>query len=288
MNEGKSVLIIGGDIRQLYMAKLLETNGFDVRLYGLPQDKAECETDLKSALKSSEIIVLPLPATKNERNVTAMVPVKESFDEILNMISGKIVFAGIISKGAEAKLKKNGNTVFDYFRREDVTMLNAVPTVQGILKNIIENVDYTIHSSQCAVFGFGRIGRLTASVLSALGANVTICVRKSGDIAAAKVYGYKACYICDFSKISDSVDIIVNTIPNPVIDKDILALLKKECLIIDVASAPFGVDFAFAKEIGLKALQCSSLPGKVAPKTAGEIIGNAIINTLNEEGFMID
>lgn len=288
MNEGKSLLIIGGDIRQLYMAELLKKSGFDVRLYGLPQDKAECESDLKSAIKSSGIIVLPLPVTKDEKKVTSMVPIKESFDEILNLISGKIVFGGMISKGAEGKLKKNGNTVYDYFRREDVTMLNAVPTVQGILKNIFENIEYTIHSSNCAVFGFGRIGRLTASALSSLGANVTVCVRKSGDIAAAKVYGYKACYIRDFCKTSDSADIIVNTIPYPIIDKPILALLKKECLIIDVASAPFGVDFAYAKELGINALQCSSLPGKVAPKTAGEIIGNAVINTLNEEGIMRD
>ena len=66
------------------------------------------------------------------------------------------------------------------------------------------------------------------------------------------------------------------------IDRKILENVKSDCLVIDVASAPFGTDFATAYELGINAIQCPSLPGKVAPKTAGRIIADGIINMMKE------
>ena len=66
------------------------------------------------------------------------------------------------------------------------------------------------------------------------------------------------------------------------INNKILESVREDCLIIDVASSPFGTDFARAYELGLNAIQCSSLPGKVAPKTAGKIIADGILNIIKE------
>ena len=60
--------------------------------------------------------------------------------------------------------------------------------------------------------------------------------------------------------------------------------LKPGCLVIDLASAPGGVDFAAAEELGVKAIQALSLPGKVAPVTAALAIKAAIYNILTELG----
>ncbi len=289
MNENNTILIIGGDSRQLYMSDYLESQGFETMIYGLPEIRRACVKDLRSAASESRIVVLPLPVTKNEKSVYSVSVLKESLEDIISAVGvGKIVFGGMISRSTEAKLKKNSNKVYDYFKREDVTAMNAVPTVQGIIKIITENIDYTVHSSRISVFGYGRIGKLAAQVLSSLGADVTVCVRKSGDLAAARVGGYSSCAINEFEKIADRFDIIVNTVPAQVINKSVLSKLRPDCLIIDVASAPFGTDFAAAYELGIKALQCPSLPGKVAPKTAGEIIAKGIINTLREEELLND
>ena len=83
--------------------------------------------------------------------------------------------------------------------------------------------------------------------------------------------------------IANEFDILVNTIPSVVIDRRILENLNKNCMIIDVASAPYGVDYACAGELSINAMQCPSLPGKIVPKTAGEIIGNAINKIIKEE-----
>ncbi len=286
MQKSKNIIIIGGDSRQLYMADYFENAGFNVSVYGLPEKGRKCVSDIKSAINQSEIIVLPLPATKDGKFITSQIPMRESIDEITACINeNHFVFAGMISKGLEAKILKKTNRIFDYFKREDVTIKNTIPTAQGILKTMIDNIEYTIHSSKCAVFGYGRVARVTADILSSIGADVTVCVRKSSDIATAEIKGLSGCLISDFHTISHKFDIIINTVPSVVINRRILENVRTDCLIIDVASAPYGTDFAAAFELGLNAVQCPSLPGKVAPKTAGKIIADAIISILKEEDY---
>lgn len=286
MQNKNNILLIGGDKRQLYMADYLENQGFNVSVYGFRDNGRKCVENIKSAIADADIIILPLPATKDGKYFTSTVPMKESIDDIIsNIKENQLVFAGMISKGLEAKILKKTDKIFDYFKREEVTMKNTVPTAQGILKTMIDNIEYTIHSSRCAIFGYGRVAKVTADILHSIGADVTVCVRKYGDIAAAEVRGLSGCMISEFYKISQDFDIIINTVPTVVIDRKILENVRSDCLIIDVASAPYGTDFAAAYELGLNAMQCPSLPGKVAPKTAGTIIADAVINILKEENY---
>ena len=51
---------------------------------------------------------------------------------------------------------------------------------------------------------------------------------------------------------------------------------------IDLASAPGGVDHQAAEELGIRVIPALSLPGRVAPKTAGEIIKETIYHMMEE------
>ncbi len=286
MKKADNFLIIGGDIRQLYTADYLEKFGKTVSVYALPEEKRKCIANIKSEIGRYDALVFSLPLTKDNKYPFTIVPIKETLDEIIaNVAENQLVFSGMMGKGFEAKFKNRGAKTFDYFKREDVTVMNTVPTAQGILKIILENIDYTVHSAKCAIFGYGRVAKVTAETLSSLGAEVTVCVRKGSDISLAKVNGINGCLISDFYRYADKYDIMINTVPSMVIDRRILEKARKDCLLIDVASAPFGTDFASAYELGINAMQCSSLPGKVAPKTAGKIIADGIINILKEEGY---
>lgn len=278
------ILIIGGDSRQLYMADYLESNGCEVMIYALPEKNRECVHNLGEAVKSSDVIIFPLPVSKDGKNIFAITPHGITVENAIRYINeNHIVFGGMIDKSTNQKLLKKTDKINDYFRDEEVTLRNTIPTVQGILKIIIDNIEYTVCGCRIAVFGYGRTGKLTAETLKALGAKVTVCARKKADIVSARVRGMRGCYISDFHNQANEIDIIVNTIPSVIINRSILENLNRNCLIIDVASAPYGTDFAVASELGINAMQCPSLPGKIAPKTAGEIIANAIINTLKEE-----
>lgn len=75
---------------------------------------------------------------------------------------------------------------------------------------------------------------------------------------------------------------IFNTVPVLLFSRDILQRMDRSTLLIDLASKPGGVDFTAAAELQLKTIWALSLPGRVAPKSAGFIIKNAILNMLKE------
>ena len=56
----------------------------------------------------------------------------------------------------------------------------------------------------------------------------------------------------------------------------LLEKINKDCLIIDLASKPGGVDFDKAKELGIKTNWALGLPGKVAAKTAAKYMKRII------------
>ena len=69
-----------------------------------------------------------------------------------------------------------------------------------------------------------------------------------------------------------------------VLDRQTLEQARPDTVIIDLASKPGGVDFEAAKELGLNVIWALSLPGKVAPITAGKIITDTILNIIGELG----
>lgn len=75
---------------------------------------------------------------------------------------------------------------------------------------------------------------------------------------------------------------IFNTVPALVLDETVLKGLPQETLVIDLASRPGGTDFEAAKRLRTRVVWALSLPGKVAPMTAGEIIADTICNILEE------
>ena len=63
-----------------------------------------------------------------------------------------------------------------------------------------------------------------------------------------------------------------------------LESINPDCLLIEIASAPFGIDFQCAKEKAFNVIKAGSLPGKVAPESAGEIIGRSILPIIRARG----
>lgn len=290
MKEPKRFLIIGGDVRQIYLAQALNEKGFIANTYGfnnieninIPRFEYK---NLKQAIDYSDAIILPLPMTRDGKKINC--PFSEQ-DILIEDISCYLnpehtVFGGMINKDFEDLAKERGIKVFDYFKREELIVKNAVPTAEGVLKVIMDELPITINGSKIAVTGFGRTSKVLVKMLNCLGADTTVVARNYGQLAFAEIEGCRPVTFSDFDKASMKLDIIVNTVPDLVLDEQILRTLKKDCLIIEIASAPYGVDFDKAKELGIRVILTGSLPGKVAPKTAGEIVSDAIQNIIKEE-----
>lgn len=77
-------------------------------------------------------------------------------------------------------------------------------------------------------------------------------------------------------------DVIINTIPYMVLDSEVLEEVKKDALVIDLASNPGGVDKVAIKEKQIKFVWALSLPGKIAPVTSAEFIKETLYNVVKE------
>ena len=138
------------------------------------------------------------------------------------------------------------------------------------------------------VVGYGRIGKLLADLLHLMGANVTVAARKETDLALARMHGCQTNLIREKNdrsvlSLSTQYHVILNTVPVCLFDEDTLRTMEAETVLIDLASAPGGIDYDAANRLGLKTIVALSLPGQVAPITAGEIIGDLILSHLRKE-----
>ena len=161
-------------------------------------------------------------------------------------------------------------------------MANAVPTAEGAVQLAMEHLPITIHGSRVLVIGFGRVGRLTAQRFQALGARVSVAARRYDQLAWAQAMGFGGEHLAHLKGWLCGYDLIVNTVPAQVLGIEELEDVKLDCLILDLASKPGGVDLGAAGKLGLTVIWALSLPGKVAPVTAGAAIRDTVYNMLRE------
>ena len=162
------------------------------------------------------------------------------------------------------------------FEIETVAVKNAVPTAEGAIMTAMEESEKTLFGSDNLILGYGRCGKILAHTLKGLGANVSVSYRKQLDLAYISAYNYNPIKFDDIEKVIGKYDFIFNTIPALVLNKKVLNCVSKNATIIDIAQAPGGVDYNYARSIGLRALYCPGLPGRIAPVTAAEILKEAV------------
>lgn len=280
--KDNTFLILGGDNRSLYLGEYLENQGFKVCYYAF--NHTECYSSLEEAMNSSDVIVLPLPFTRDR--LTLNTPL---FDEVVLisdivalLSSKKMVFGGQLPKSFCEELESRNCSYCDYFLLDELAIYNAVPTAEGVVQVLIEELPITVHGMKCAVLGYGRVGKVLAETLSSLGADVTVFARKQSAFAEIYAASMKYKHFEALTTEINDFDAVINTVPVKILGNAQLSKLNPECVLVEVASAPFGIDFQSAKEKAFKVVKAGSLPGRVAPKTAGEIIGRSILPMIKE------
>jgi len=280
------ISIIGGDLRIVKLAEMLIEEGVDVYSYGLEKadisDLNKCES-LEKAINKSKIVLGPIPFSSNAKIInTPFSEQKILVEDILNQLSGKTLIAGAIKQDVYELASEKDIKVIDILKREELAVLNAVSTAEGTIKIAIEETLKNLHGSNILVLGFGRIGKILSNMLKGLGAKVACEARRNSDLAWIKAYGYEPIPISNLKENLNRFDVIINTIPYIILDKDNLENVKKDALVIDLASNPGGVDREAIKEKQIKFIWALSLPGKVAPVTSAEFIKETLYNIFNE------
>lgn len=279
--------VIGGDLRAAYLAGELAADGYKVITTGLDgADLPPCVTGCTNpmqAISLADCVVLPLPVTAEGGALNAPFSrMRMTLEQVLSAVRpDQYLVGGNIADGVRHEVEARGLRIDDYFAREELAVQNAIPTAEGAVQLAMEELPITLHGAHCLVTGYGRVARTLAHLLVAIGAQVTVAVRKCADTAWAQAAG------CDTADIRHLItagdfDVIFNTVPALLFTREVLEPMPRDTLLIDLASRPGGVDFAAAADAQIKTIWALSLPGRVAPKSAGLIIKNTILNMVKE------
>ena len=285
----KKIVILGGDDRERTLLSSLQESGAQIQVLGHPFNNSNGDWEVITSLAEidfdADALIAPMTGVDEEYKI------KKTFveDEILlgadffaKFQPQTKFFIGFAKPKIKEWCEKYNLDLIELAALDELAILNAIPTAEGAINEAIKHSQITLHNNNSFVLGLGRVGLTIARMLKGMGSNTFGVARKPKDLARALEMGLEAVSFKELEQQISQADFIFNTVPALVLDRGILSNLKPETVIIDVASAPGGTDFEAAKDLGISAHLALGLPGKVAPKSAGEILGDIIPRFIEE------
>ncbi len=242
------ILICGNGAREKYLAELCPTRGHATPDHG-PWDMA----------------VLPLPISYLSEEMADQLPREQ-----------KIV-CGLTDAAFDKLAEKRGWKLLRVLKDEIYTQENAALTAEGALFTAVARMNRALRGAKCLVIGYGRIGKALTRLLWSMGAAVTVAARREESRQEA---GENSVSIGEIPAVLPRMDAVFNTVPAPVLGEEELRHVRPQCVLIDLASAPYGVDMDAAEALGLRAFLESGLPGRYCPLSAAE----TLLNYMEREG----
>lgn len=166
-------------------------------------------------------------------------------------------------------------------REESFLRENACLTAEGALVAAASRAPFALLGSVCLVVGYGRIGAALVDRLVGLGAKPVVYSRRAEGRLRAMARGAQA--VESLPQALAQANFVFSTPPDLLLTKDVLQYARKEARIVDLASAPYGVDLAAAQEMGLEAWRESGVPGRYCPDSAAEALERAVKAVIDRE-----
>lgn len=232
--------IEGGDARAAHLKEIAAERGHRISEEG-PWDFA----------------VLSLPRTGISAEMAERLP------------PGQRVVCGMLSEMDEMLAREKGWRLFCVLGDGRYAWENAVLTAEGALYAAMRETAFALSRARCAVIGYGRIGKSLTDMLRGLGAQVTVAARRQESRAAA---GPGSIPIEELPLHFPELQVLFNTVPARVIPAEWLKKMKRDALLIELASPPYGLDPAAAREMGLHMLIEGGVPGRYCPRSQAECL----------------
>ena len=285
----RSILaVVGGDARQIALANMLAAEGSTVYCSGFEHSAQQlvgvASTDPLTAVLMADIVILPMPPTRDGQTLSAPLSTYriELNDDFCAALVGKAVFVGMAEKLRRISPAFAQLNLFDYGASEAFLLRNAQATAEGALAEIISYCPRTISCSRILITGCGRITGYLAPMLRALGGEVSVAARRPSDRAKITALGMHALSFGRAARRAKEFNIIVNTVPARVLDVHFIEGLSPDALLMELASAPGGIDREACDVRNIRVVQAPGLPGKYSPLTTAEIIKETVMSILEE------
>lgn len=287
------IAVLGGDRRMDFAACELARLGFDVRQWGRRQedDAVAFSQCAREWFADVDVLMLPLPTSVDGTHLhTPLCGSEEGLrmETLVSIAPHALWLVGRFNETLRLRADKEGIRWIDYFDSEVLQLKNALPTAEGAIEIAMRELPVVLDGTEVAIIGYGRIGEVLAAKLKALGVNVTVYARRATACTRAELMSCRTKRILTAPDgesqlaFDSKIRLIFNTVPSRLLTRSVLRELPGNCLIIDLASAPGGVDMNAAKELGLSAIWATALPGKCAPESAGVILAQTVYSILED------
>lgn len=172
-----------------------------------------------------------------------------------------------------------GDNIYDYTKDEDFAIKNAYLTAEGAVALAVSSSEKSLFDASVLLVGYGRISKALHKLLNNYSNNITVCARSQNQRTLATCNGANT---IDFEQLcqKNDYDFIFNTVAHPVFNEQELLFVKKDALLLDLASFPGGIDKNFAKSYNLNLLIARGLPAKYSPYNAGVVVAQTVDNML--------
>ena len=279
--------IFGGDMRQIYIAKILKDKGYSVTTYSLctykPAGCAEAGS-FQSLIDNSSCLIGPIALSDGNGKISSKkAAVDLTVSALEEHLKGQKIFAGCISAGFEERCRELGSSCYDFMKNRELAMYYAIATAEGTILEAIYHSPGNLHGSNVLVLGYGTCAKVLANKLKGMDTNIMVCARSEAQRMEAGAFGYAAIGFDRLNEHIGSMEYIFNTIPAVVLDRDKLALIESDALVIDIASMPGGIDREAASELGINLHHCLGLPGKYAPRASAQFLVDTVLANTEKE-----
>ena len=230
--------VIGGDARAGWLAALLSGDGHTVRCYALekaalPQRVLQCSS-LEACVYGADWVIVGIPAEKSGALNTPLSVQKLETEELITALwPGQTLCGGKFGQAVSLSAVRAGLSVCDLMARRDFTVGNAALTAEGAIGLLIRESPRSLWKGRALVTGWGRVASQLGPRLRALGCETLVAARKAGDRAEAEACGLTACSFDALPALAGELDFLINTVPAPVISREVLTrLMKEEALLL--------------------------------------------------------
>lgn len=271
------IAVLGGFLRERIVIDSLRNKGAYVSSFATESPCHNNADSSEAALKNASALILPIRS--NHKDFTVMgasekCPFALTESMLRSMKEGAVVYCGVSSDALRDMARRTGHPLKEIMECDAVALPNAVLTAEGTLAHIMNHSQRSIRKLSVALFGYGRVGKACAALLRSVGCNVAVFCRSEEDMRHGREKGFDMRYYSGAAAVLPRVDYLINTVPAPIVHREMLSYLPSDGYVIDLASAPGGVDTEAAAERQISVTVLSGLPEKYAPISAGNILAS--------------
>ncbi|MBE6711920.1 MAG: hypothetical protein E7580_00205 [Ruminococcaceae bacterium] len=204
---------------------------------------------------------------------------KDCINALSRIPAGSFVFLGKADDSVKQYAKQHALHLTGLLEDKGYLLQNSNHTAEGTLAEILEKTDRRLDQLCFLIYGYGNCGKAIARLLWLCGCEIWICSRARGQ-ALARKDGFNVFPAPE--KGLGMFDGVINTVPEPIFSRELLATMQQDSFFFQVASGFSGIDPKETEKLRIRFTPLHGLPGKYCPASEADAIWEVVERTLNK------